>query len=99
MTKTTKTSARSNDEQPALPTHVAKLRHSGYGRKTTFERIGVMFTNDDGSFYLKLTGKQLIDKGIFLYKLEDKQDDAADETAPVEDGADADEEAGAMPLA
>jgi len=93
MTETTKTSARSNDKQPALPTHIAKLRY-GYGKRATYERVGVMFTNADGSFYLKLTGKQLIDKGIFLYELKDKQEEAAVETAPVEDGADADEEAG-----
>lgn len=95
MTQTnqsTKTSARGNTE-PKLPSHVAKLRH-GFGKKATYERIGVMFTNDDGSFYLKLVGKQIIDKGVYLYKLEDKKDAAAEEVAPVEDGAYADEEAG-----
>ncbi len=94
MTQTnqsTKTSARGNSE-PKLPSHVAKVRH-GFGKKATYERIGVMFTNDDGSFYLKLTGKQLIDKGVYLYELEDNREDAADEGAPVEDGEYADEEA------
>src|SRR5690242_9440599 len=94
MTKTnqasTETSARGNDKP--MPTHVAKVRH-GWGKKATYERIGVLFTNDDGSFYLKLYGKQLVDTGVYLYKLEGNQDAAADEVAPVEDGG-ADEEAG-----
>ena len=92
MTETTKTSARGNNE-PKLPSHIAKVRH-GFGKKATYERIGVTFTNDDGSFYLKLTGKQLIDRGVYLYALEDNREDAADESAPVEDGEYADEEAG-----
>jgi len=91
MTNQTKTSARGNNE-PKLPTHVAKVRH-GWGKKATYERIGVLFSNDDGSFYLKLYGKQLVDSGVYLYEIEDKEDAAADEAAPVDDGG-ANEEAG-----
>lgn len=42
-----------------LPTHVAKTR-IGYGKKATYERIGVAWQNDDGSFYIKLYGTQVV---------------------------------------
>jgi len=94
MTQTnqpTETSARSNSK--AVPTHVAKVMRRDWGKKTTYDRIGVLFTNADGSLYLKLFGKQVVDSGVYLYKIEDKKDLTADEAAPVEDGG-ANEEAG-----
>ncbi len=54
----TETNARGNDK-PKLPTHVAKVRH-GYGKKATYERIGVAWRNEDGSLYLKLSGTQVV---------------------------------------
>ncbi len=92
MTQTnqpTETSARGNGKAK-LPTHVAKVRH-GWGKKATYERIGVAWLNDDGSLYVKLAGTQLV-SALSLYELEDK-DAAADEAAPVDDGG-AYEEAG-----
>ncbi len=86
----TETNARGNDK-PKLPTHVAKVRH-GYGKKATYERIGVAWRNDDGSLYVKLAGTQLV-SALTLYELEDNKDATADEAAPVDDGG-ADEEAG-----
>ena len=94
MTQTnqpTETSARDNSE-PTLPTHVAKVRH-GWGKKATYERIGVAWLNDDGSLYVKLAGTQLV-SALTLYELEDNKDAAADDAAPDDDGADADEETG-----
>ena len=96
MTQTnqsTETSARNNGKAK-LPTHVAKVRH-GYGKKATYERIGVAWRNDDGSLYVKLAGTQMV-SALTLYELEDKSDAAADEAAPVDDGG-ADEEAGEEP--
>ena len=93
MTQTnqsTATSARGKAE-PKLPTHVAKVRH-GYGKKATYERIGVAWRNDDGSLYVKLAGTQLVSV-LTLYELEDNKDATADEAAAVDDGG-ADEEAG-----
>ena len=84
--QSTETSARSNGK-PKLPTHVAKVRH-GYGKKATYERIGVAWRNDDGSLYVKLSGTQLV-SALTLYELEDKE-----EAAPVDDGEAANEEAG-----
>ena len=86
----TESNARGNDK-PKLPTHVAKVRH-GYGKKATYERIGVAWRNDDGSLYVKLAGTQLV-SALTLYELEDNKDATADEAAPVDDGG-ADEEAG-----
>jgi len=85
--QSTETNARSNGKAK-LPTHVAKVRH-GWGKKATYERIGVLFTNDDGSFYLKLYGKQIVDTGVYLYELEDKE-----EAAPADGGEPSDDEAG-----
>ena len=94
MTQTnqsTETSARDNSE-PTLPTHVAKVRH-GWGKKATYERIGVAWRTKKGALYVKLAGTQLVSE-LTLYELKDKQDAAAVEAAPVEDGG-ANEEAGA----
>ena len=91
MTTTTQsndTSARGNGKAPKLPTHVAKVRH-GYGKKATYERIGVAWRNDDGSLYVKLSGTQVV-SALTLYELEaNTQEDAA----PVIEGGGSAEEA------
>ena len=51
-----------------LPTHVAKTRN-GYGKKASYERIGVAWDNEDGSFYVKLYGTQLV-SNFTLYTIE-----------------------------
>ena len=68
------------------------MRH-GYGKKATYERIGVAWRNNDGSLYVKLAGTQLVST-LTLYELEDNKDATPDEAAPVDDGEPADEEAG-----
>jgi hypothetical protein len=85
----TEASARGNGKAPKLPTHVAKVRH-GYGKKATYERIGVAWRNDDGSLYVKLSGTQVV-SALTLYELEaNTQEDAA----PAADGEASAEEAG-----
>ena len=84
--QSTETNARGNGKAPKLPTHVAKVRH-GYGKKATYERIGVAWRNDDGSLYVKLSGTQLV-SALTLYELEDKE-----EAAPADDGEPANDEA------
>jgi len=87
--QSTETNARGNGKAPKLPTHVAKVRH-GYGKKATYERIGVAWRNDDGSLYVKLSGTQVV-SALTLYELEaNTQEDAA----PADDGEAANEEAG-----
>ena len=87
--QSTETNARGNDKAPKLPTHVAKVRH-GYGKKATYERIGVAWRNEkDGSLFLKLAGTQVI-SALTLYELKaNTQEDAA----PAVDGEAANEEA------
>ena len=82
----TETNARGSDK-PKLPTHVAKVRH-GYGKKATYERIGVAWRNEDGSLYLKLSGTQVV-SALTLYELKDKE-----EAAPINDSEPTNEEAG-----
>ena len=85
MTNQTTETARNNGKAK-LPTHVAKVRH-GYGKKATYERIGVAWQNEDGSLYLKLSGTQVV-SALTLYALEDKEAVTADA------GESANEEAG-----
>ena len=71
MTETAQiNSAESQDAN--LPTHVAKTR-MGYGKKATYEQIGVAWQNDDGSFYIKLYGTQVV-SNFSLYSLQPKGD-------------------------
>jgi hypothetical protein len=72
--QTTETANARNNGKAKLPTHVAKVRH-GFGKKATYERIGVAWRNDDGSLYVKLSGTQVV-SALTLYELAD-QDQAA----------------------
>ncbi len=87
MTQKTETNSRGNGKTK-LPTHVAKVRH-GFGKKATYERIGVAWRNDDGSLYVKLSGTQVV-SALTLYELEDNKEDAA----PIDQNDGANEEAG-----
>src|SRR6202521_1090807 len=91
MTKeTTETGNARSNAKTRQPTHVAKVRH-GYGKKATYERIGVAWRNDDGSLYVKLSGTQVV-SALTLYELEDR-----DEAAPIGEAPPANEEAGEYP--
>jgi hypothetical protein len=90
--QTTETANARNNGKTKMPTHVAKVRH-GYGKKATYERIGVAWRNDDGSLYVKLSGTQVV-SALTLYELEDKEASAAAEAAPADEGEGANEEAG-----
>ena len=67
-TKNTQTNEARQNGNSNLPTHVAKTR-KGYGKKASYERIGVAWDNEDGSFYVKLYGTQLV-SNFTLYKIE-----------------------------
>ena len=56
------------DAKSKLPTHVAKVRH-GYGKKATYDRIGVAWVNEDGSYYVKFHGTQIV-SNFTLYELD-----------------------------
>lgn len=61
-------------EKGSRPTHVAKVRH-GYGKKATYEQIGVAWRTEKGALYVKLAGTQLVSQ-FALYEIE--QDAAAE---------------------
>ena len=67
-TENTQTNEASQNGKSNLPTHVAKTRN-GYGKKASYERIGVAWDNEDGSFYVKLYGTQLV-SNFTLYAIE-----------------------------
>lgn len=74
MTTKTNTAAQSDDRQPGnQPGFIAKVRH-GFGKRASYERIGVAWKNEDGSLYVKLYGTQVV-SGFMLYGL-DEQDKA-----------------------
>lgn len=56
---------RNGNNQPG---YVVKIRH-GFGKKASYERIGVAWLNEDGSLYVKLYGTQVISQGFTLYAL------------------------------
>ena len=96
MTNTQETTAAPNTRangKPIKPTHAAKVRH-GYGKGATYERIGTLFENDNGNFYLKLYGTQVVSKGVYLYKLKAKEVEAAEEVSLPGEGDEANDEAG-----
>jgi len=63
--------ASENTKTKARPTHVVKAR-VGYGERARFERLGVAFDRNDGEgLYVKLTGKQVISSGFYLFPIED----------------------------
>src|SRR6202521_3846955 len=85
MTKeTTETGNARSNAKTRQPTHVAKVRH-GFGKKATYERIGVAWRNDDGSLYVKLSGTQVV-SALTLYELKDKEEAATDTPAPADEG-------------
>ena len=74
---TTQTNEKPQTEKTAnMPTMVVKQR-VGFGKKATYERLGVAWLNDDGSIYVKPYGTQIISGGFTLYPLE-TGDDAAE---------------------
>lgn len=71
-TNTTQTTEPRQNGASKLPTHVAKLRR-GYGKQASYERIGVAWQNEDGSFYVKPHGTQIIGEGFYIYRLEEPE--------------------------
>lgn len=49
------------------PKYAVKVRE-GHGRNAKYERIGVAWENKDGSIYVKLHGKQIVDQAFTLYE-------------------------------
>jgi len=72
----TETAQNENTEATTnLPTHVAKAR-TGFGKNVSFDQVGVAWQNEDGSFYIKLYGTQVI-SNFSLYAIKPKEEQAA----------------------
>jgi len=67
-TQNTQSTEATNNGESKKPTYVAKVRH-GKGKDATYERVGVAWKNENGSFYIKLHGTQVI-SAFTLYELE-----------------------------
>jgi hypothetical protein len=57
------------------PVYIAKVR-DGYGKKASYEQIGAAWINDNGSIYVKLHGKQIVDQPFTLYPIDRDQNGA-----------------------
>jgi len=53
-----------NENVKTKPTHNLRKR-IGYGNHAHFETIGVAWAREDGGFYIKLHGTQVIDSGFY----------------------------------
>lgn len=59
------TQDKHTDEKASTePTHNLRKK-IGYGKKSEFETIGVAWAREDGGFYIKLYGTQVIDSGFY----------------------------------
>ena len=66
--ETTQTENTGKNDNSNQPKYAVKVR-DGFGRNAKYERIGVAWENKDGSIYVKLHGKQIVDQGFTLYEL------------------------------
>ncbi len=66
-----------NRPSSSRPSHVVKTR-AGYGDKARFIRLGVAYEREGKEgLYVRLTGKQVIDDGFYLFPIEENQAGAA----------------------
>lgn len=70
-TETETTNTPDTNGKSKLPTHNATTR-TGHGKQATYERIGVAWKNDDGSYYVKLHGTQVVSQ-FTLYPIKSEQ--------------------------
>ena len=66
-TENTQTNKTEQNSKSNPPTHTAKVRH-GYGKNASYEQIGVAWQNENGSFYIKLYGTQIV-SAFTIYEL------------------------------
>jgi len=60
-----------SEKATSKPTHTLRKK-VGYGNRTNFETIGVAWSRDDGSLYIKLHGTQIIDGGFYAFPNKEK---------------------------
>ena len=62
-----------NESAKMKPTHNLRMK-VGYGKQVHFETIGVAWAREDGGFYIKLHGTQIIDSGFFAVPVQTHPD-------------------------
>lgn len=62
------TNQTTRTESANKPGYVAKTR-KGKGENAVYERIGVAWKNEDGSFYVRMIGTQAVSE-FMLYEIE-----------------------------
>lgn len=72
---TTQSTQTTEAQSAKKPGFIAKVRH-GRGKEATYERVGVAWQNEDGSFYIKLAGTQVISE-FSLYRIENTESQVA----------------------
>ena len=68
------TTNTANENSNAQPTHTLRKK-KGYGKKAEFETIGVAWTREDGGFYIKPYGTQIIDGGFYAFPIKAQSED------------------------
>lgn len=64
--------ANENTKSKNRPSHVVKALQNPGRKNAYFERLGVAFDREDGEgLYVKLTGKQVISGGFYLFPIEE----------------------------
>lgn len=63
---------QSNSENVNRPTHIVRQK-SGHGKNASFETLGVAWSREDGSFYIKLYGKQVVEGGFYVFAAKDQE--------------------------
>lgn len=57
------------------PNYIAK-RQDGYGKNVSFTRVGAAWNREDnGSIYIKFHGTQIIDDPVYLFPVEDENNE------------------------
>lgn len=54
------------------PTHIVRKR-VGHGKNADFETLGVAWSREDGSLYIKPYGTQIIDGGFYVFPNKTKE--------------------------
>lgn len=63
-----------NRQSNPKPDRIARTK-VGHGKNANFETIGMVWSRDDGSEYVKPYGKQVIDQGFYIFDLNNRKDD------------------------
>ncbi|MDP4026624.1 hypothetical protein Q8W71_28860 [Methylobacterium sp. NEAU 140] len=61
---------RAGQQGSRQPTHDVKLRRPS-NEKPIYERIGAGWQREDGTFYVRLHGTQIVSEGFYLYPVGD----------------------------